>query len=266
MQTTVWQPMNYKTYENKTNLESSPKLLVKQEPRELSSARSLKKLNKNLPQWPLKLISSSFKLRVANKVSLVVVSLEFMQQSFKFRLVQVLVDLCIKKHLHFIKVSSVEPWSEQCLLYPLFGPLRLCRGGGGGRGPGNHRLRPEAVELGGGGGGVEFYCGTFHGLDERKLSCCHCCLESEGEWACRLFMWGWRWWSDGNLSLWLGLIHWNLMLLMRWWHVALGSLDWFSWLVWWHVGFRVRGLVSFGWNSQNILSNCLSLIWHAFGW
>ena len=52
---------------------------------------------------------------------LVVVSLEFLQQSFKLSLVEVLVDLSVEKGLHFIKVCGVKPWCQKGLLNGSFG-------------------------------------------------------------------------------------------------------------------------------------------------
>lgn len=70
---------------------------------------------------------------------LVVVSLEFLQQSFKLRLVKVLVDLSVEKGLHLVKISGVKPWGQQGLFNGGFGSL-LARlsGGGGGRLSGCH--------------------------------------------------------------------------------------------------------------------------------
>lgn len=61
-------------------------------------------------------ISYLLKLFVPNEVGLVVIGLELLEQSFEFQLVKVLVSLSVEKGLHLIKVSGVEPRSEEGLL------------------------------------------------------------------------------------------------------------------------------------------------------
>lgn len=118
--------------ESEFHLEPSSKLFVKKEARELSSARPLQELHKNLSEGALELISSLLELLVPHKVGLVVVSLELLKQSLKLSLVEVLVDLSVEEGLHLIKVSGVEPWCQKGLLdgflWGLFGcGLCSCR-------------------------------------------------------------------------------------------------------------------------------------------
>lgn len=105
----------------KPYLKPSSKLLVEKKPRELSSARPLQELHKDLPEGTLNFISSLLELLVPNKMGLVVVSLELLQQGFKLSLVEVLVDLSVEKGLHLIKVGGVEPGCEEGLLDCCFG-------------------------------------------------------------------------------------------------------------------------------------------------
>lgn len=113
-------------------LEPPSKLFVEKEAREFSSAGPLKELHKDLPEWPLKFVSSFLELLVPHKVCLVVVSLELLEQCLKLILVEVLVDLSVEEGLHLIKVSGVEPWSQEGLLDValLVACSWLCGGGG----------------------------------------------------------------------------------------------------------------------------------------
>lgn len=110
---------------NSRYLEPPTKLLVKKETRELSSTRPLQELDENLPQWTLHLISSLLEFLVPHKVSLVEISLEFLQQSLKLTHVQVLVDLSVEKLLHFVEIGRVESWGQKGLVYLLLLVLLL---------------------------------------------------------------------------------------------------------------------------------------------
>lgn len=126
-----------------SDLEPPPELLVEQKTRELSSAGPLQKLHENLPKGTLHLISSFLELFVPDEMGQVVIRFELLQQSFEFRLVQILVDFGVKKLLHFIEVSGVESGGEEGLLYDrLCGLLWLRRLGGGCSRHGN--VGPEA--------------------------------------------------------------------------------------------------------------------------
>ncbi|KAM0027468.1 hypothetical protein Hdeb2414_s0019g00540571 [Helianthus debilis subsp. tardiflorus] len=96
----------------KKYLKSSTKLLVQQKARKLSSARPLKKLNKDLPKWALNLIRSLLKLLIPDKMGLVIICFKLLQQGFKLSLIQVLVHLHVEQLLHFIEVCRVEPWCK----------------------------------------------------------------------------------------------------------------------------------------------------------
>lgn len=115
-----------------SDLEPPPKLLVEQKTRELSSAGPLQKLHEDLSEGTLELISCFLELFVPDEMGLVVIRLKLLQQSFKLRLVQILVDFGVKELLHFIEVSGVESGREEGLLYDrLCGLLWLSRLGGG---------------------------------------------------------------------------------------------------------------------------------------
>lgn len=102
--------------ENEAYLESPSKLFVEKEARELSSARPLQELNKDLSKRSFHFISSFLELLVPNKMCLVIISLELLKQSHKLILVKILVDFSVEKGLHFIKICSVKPWSQKGLL------------------------------------------------------------------------------------------------------------------------------------------------------
>ncbi len=115
-----------KRKEKEPNLQSPSEFLVQQETRELSSARALQKLDKDLPHRTLQLFRSCLELRVSHKVSLVVIRLELSSQGFELSFVQVLVHLSIEHALHLIEIRGIKPGSQQCILGKLLGPfLRL---------------------------------------------------------------------------------------------------------------------------------------------
>lgn len=117
-------------------LEPPSKFLVEKEARELSSARPLQELNKDLPKWALHLIRSLLKLLIPHEMGLIVISLELLQQSLKLPLLQILVNLPVEQPLHLIEIRRVKPRRQQRLLYPFFLllPPSSSRGGSGGGG------------------------------------------------------------------------------------------------------------------------------------
>ena len=155
-------------------LKPPSQLFIEKKPRELSSTRPLKKLNKNLSKSSLHFISSFLKLLIPHKMRLIIISFELLEQGLKLSLVQILVDFSIEKRLHLIKISGVEPRSEKRLLNrSLVGVLRRLR----------RRLRGSCRHFNGGEFGVrewncsrsrasEFESSTaelWNGLDESHL-------------------------------------------------------------------------------------------------
>lgn len=63
--------------------------------------------------------SNLVELFLPYKLSSAEISLKFLQQSL-IRNVQILVDFCVKKLLHFIKIRDVESWGQQGFIYFLF--------------------------------------------------------------------------------------------------------------------------------------------------
>mmetsp|Transcript_32953 Transcript_32953/g.72832 ORF Transcript_32953/g.72832 Transcript_32953/m.72832 type:complete len:279 (-) Transcript_32953:229-1065(-) len=97
-------------------LQATAELLVQQETRELSSARALQELNKNLPGGTLNLVSSILEGLIADEVLLVVVLLELSQHCVQLLHIQVGVHLQVEHTLHFIEVSGVEAGGQQSLV------------------------------------------------------------------------------------------------------------------------------------------------------
>lgn len=159
----------------KAYLEPPTELFVEKEAGELSSARPLQELDKDLAERTLNLVGSFLELLVPHEVGLVVVRLELLKQGLELGIVEVLVDLRVEQPLHLVEVRRVEPGCQQGLLDPLLVALlrRLAAGGRRLRGGGARHSHAEGWQFPGAtqprsGGGAKLGNGFY-----QRHFCCH---------------------------------------------------------------------------------------------